>query len=320
MTIGLIADIGATNARFALVEGGEIRDLTSLACQQYASFTDALSNYLTQTGRRADVSCGVVAIAGPVTGDQVALTNHPWSFSVKAVTDMFRMNLFHVMNDFEAVARGIPSLTDNDVVKIGEGTPQPGKPKAVIGPGTGLGVAGLFWDGQKYIPNPCEGGHVTFPARTAREFELIRILQDQHTHVSAERVCSGMGLVNIYETLKKIEDKTHLPVLTAEEISTKARDQSCALCQESLTLMLTFLGRIAGNLALTLNAQGGIYIAGGIPAKLGDDFITSPFRGEFINKGRQRDYVNAMPTYLITHPHIAMVGLQAYVQKIMSRA
>ncbi len=215
------------------------------------------------------------------------------------------------MNDFKAVALSVPHLNGKEIRMVNDATAQAEAPIGVIGPGTGLGVASLFWDGKKYRAVPGEGGHVTMPAATQREFDVIaQLLKGKYHHVSAERVCSGKGLGNIYDALRALE-KSNLPERSPEEISTAAQDGSCAVCREALDMMMVFLGRIAGNLALTLGAHGGIYIAGGIVGQLGGYFDKSPFLREYTAKGRFKDYVQAIPVFIIQHPFPAFVGLQA---------
>jgi glucokinase len=216
------------------------------------------------------------------------------------------------MNDFKAVALPVPHLKGADLHAIGGGAAVPRGPIGIVGPGTGLGVASLVWDGRKYVAVPGEGGHVTMPARTLREFDLFRVLIDQkYSHISAERVCSGKGLVNVYNALRILDGRPDLPDRTPEEIGAAAIDGSCALCAEAKQLMTSFLGRVAGNLALTLGAHGGIYIAGGIVGRWGAHFDEALFRGEFESKGRFRDYMAAIPTLLIRHEFPAFVGLHA---------
>jgi glucokinase len=170
----------------------------------------------------------------------------------------------------------------------------------------------MIWDGKKYRAVPGEGGHVTMASVNKREFDIFQqLLKDKYSHVSAERVCSGKGLVNIYNALRAIDGRNDLPELTPEEISSAALKGSCGLCKESLDLMMAFLGRVAGNLALTLGAHGGVYIAGGIVGQLGDYFDKSAFLAEFHAKGRFKDYLKAVPIRVIQHPFPAFVGLQA---------
>lgn len=256
-------------------------------------------------------SKGAFAMAGPLQGDEFKMTNHPWSFSIEQVRQTLNLQSLHIMNDFHAIALSVPHLKPQDLKQFGSGDAVPGGTIGIIGPGTGLGVASLFWDGKAYRPNPCEGGHVTVSVITQREFDVLSHLRQQFRHVSAERVCSGKGLVNIFNALRALDKQLELQDKTPEEISKAALSGQCDLSRESLEMMIGFLGREAGNLALTLNAQGGIYIAGGIISQLGEYFYNSDFRKEFMAKGRFEDDLQAIPTYVIENALVAFKGLQA---------
>lgn len=306
----LIADIGATNARFALADAKGIYDQKILQCDAHPTIVDAVQSYLGGLNgvkpRRA-----AFAIAGPVGGDYFEMTNHLWKFSIEETRQTLGFERFELMNDFKAIALGVPHLKPQDIKQVGgHQTAEPQGTIGIIGPGTGLGVASLFWADGQYHANPGEGGHVTMAAKTQREFDIFRTLRDKYHHISAERVCSGKGLVNVYEAIRKLDGLDNLPDRTAEQISEAAITNTCSVCVEALDKMMGFLGTVAGNLAVTLGASGGIYIAGGIPAKLGEHFFNSRFRAEFEDKGRYETYLSPIPTYLITHPNIAFVGLQ----------
>lgn len=313
MKTALIADIGATNARFALATPDGLHSEQTLPCGAYATVVDATQAYLEQTGHVRQIGRAAFSIAGPVEGDYFSMTNLPWHFSIEETRQALEFDQLDLINDFEAQARAIPHLNPEQRRQIGGGAPVAGKPIGITGPGTGLGVASLFWDGQRYIPVPGEGGHVTMPARTQREFDIFRTLRYRYRHVSAERVCSGKGLANIYDAIRIIDGRNDLPTRTPAEISAAALDGSCETCAECLDLMMGFLGAIAGNLALTIGAHGGIYIAGGIVRQLGDYFEQSRFREEFERKGRFEDYLTSIPTYVIEHDYPAFLGLYDFV-------
>lgn len=313
--LGLIADIGGTNARFALAtETGYSHDLV-LQCEDYAGPVEAARAYYKKMGiDGASLTAGAFDVAGPVEGDQFALTNHEWAFSIEETRKALGFDRLKFMNDFEAVALAIPTIDDKYITRIGtHGEKKHGMAIGVIGPGTGLGVAGLFWNGHEYITNPCEGGHVTAPAQTRREFDVIEnilISNPKYSHISAERVCSGKGLEHVYAALCRLDGRNDLPKRSAEEISLAAQDGTCKTAKEALDMFISFLGTVSGDLALTLNARGGVYIAGGIPLKLGDHFMNSSFRDRFEAKGRQSRILKEIPTFLITHPLIAFEGLR----------
>ena len=309
--LGLIGDIGATNARFAIADEAGVHGEEILKCEDYPTLKDAAEAYLvkvrpTERPRRASI-----AIAGPVVGDRFEMTNHAWSFSIEETRQALKLETFNLLNDFKALALAVPHLEEKDLRKMNDATVAKEAPIGIIGPGTGLGVASLIWDGGRYVPVPGEGGHVTMPAKTQREFDIFReLVREKYHHVSAERVCSGKGLANLYQAICSLEGR-NLPGRTPEDISTAALRGTDPLCTEALDLMIAFLGRIAGNLALTLGAHGGIYVAGGIVNRLGGYFYKSTFIEEFVDKGRFRDYMEAIPVFTILHPFPAFVGLRA---------
>lgn len=311
MTVALIADIGGTNVRFGLVDKNGLRDLKYLECSKFVGPAEAAAHYLASLPNQEKPLTAVFAVAGPVMSDLINFTNIPWAFRTSQVQQELGLKKLEVMNDFKAVALAIPGIDAKLLQKVGGDTdPMEHAPKGVIGPGTGLGVAFLSWQGDRYRAQPGEGGHVTMPPVNKREFEIFSQLHVKYHHISAERVCSGKGLENLYNAIKVLDKKFDLPDYDAPEISRKAISGECLVCKEALDLMLAFLGRVAGNLALTLNAQGGIYIAGGIPTKLGDYFFQSRFLEEFHAKGRMSDLMKSIPVYLIKHDAIGLLGLE----------
>jgi glucokinase len=312
----LIADIGGTNARFGVVDAAGVHDLVYLPCRDYIGPSEAAEVYLKQIGGLRP-ALGVFAIAGPADDDLVSFTNIPWPFRKSKLQQQLGLEKLEVINDFHAVALAIPDIAPELLHHIGGNELRAERAKGVIGPGTGLGVASLAWTEHGYVVQPGEGGHVTMPATTDREFELFRQLRVKYHHISAERVCSGKGLENIYNGLRALDRQYDLPDLTAPEISEKAIAGTCATCRESLDLMLGFLGRVTGNLALTVNATGGIYIAGGIPTKLGNYFFNSRFHEEFMAKGRFKDYMAKIPVYMIKHDAIGLLGLESRARDLL---
>ena len=311
MSVALIADIGGTNVRFGLVDKNGTRDLQYLECAKFVGPAEAARHYLDSLKVKEQPLTAVFAVAGPVMSDLVNFTNIPWAFRASQVQQELGLKKLEVMNDFKAVALAIPGIDPKLLHKVGGATePMEHAPKGVIGPGTGLGVAFLSWQGDRYRAQPGEGGHVTMPPVNKREFDIFGQLHVKYHHISAERVCSGKGLENLYNAIKVLDKKFELPDYDAPEISRKAISGECPVCKEALDLMLAFLGRVAGNLALTLNAQGGIYIAGGIPTKLGDYFFQSRFLEEFHAKGRMSDLMKSIPIYLIKHDAIGLLGLE----------
>lgn len=313
-TISLIADVGATNARFALLDAkGEIASIRVLACEDYPSLEKAIEAYLDEDRSTSAVpsrqlEAAALAVAGPVGGEQVALTNHPWSFSIEELRARLAVDRLLVVNDFTAVAAAVRSLKSNQRSPIGGGSPVAGAPIGVLGPGSGLGVGGVILMGSEWCALSSEGGHATMAPATARESLVLDHMRRRFEHVSAERVLSGPGLVNLYNTLAEI-DGVPAAAYSPAQIADPHIGMRDRQCREATDMFCAMLGTIAGNLALTLGARGGVYIAGGIVPKLGPAFIASKFRERFENKGRVRPFLMAIPTYVITHPFPAFLGL-----------
>jgi glucokinase len=311
----LLGDIGATNARFALLEEGELVDPRILACADFPTLAAAIETYL--GGRRAEAAS--LAIAGPVTSTHIAFTNLPWSFDIGDLARQFGFAPCLVLNDFAAAAMAIPRLGPADVVQVGGTERAAGTPCAILGPGSGLGVASLvpLADGH-VLPLPGEGGHATLAASDAREAAVIGELARRFGHVSVERVLSGPGLVNLYAALAALAHESRRDVealtLAPAEISQRARNGD-AQAAEAVRLFCGWLGSVAGNLALIVGARNGVYVAGGVVGQLGSLFDRELFRARFEAKGRMRTYLAPIPIFLIQHKLPAFLGLaQALAQ------
>ena len=307
----LIADIGGTNARFALLEGHKRLNEQVLKCADYPDLVTAVEHYLQGAGAHTAGNRpkeAAMAIAGPITGDIIRMTNHVWQFSAAKVREQLGLKRLHFLNDFTALALALRHLPANELETIGGGRAVAGGPIALIGPGTGLGVSGLIPAGTQWMPLQGEGGHTTLSVMTEREIAVLGQLRQLFSHVSAERVLSGPGLVNLYDALCILEG-TAPGELTPREITSRASDGSCRVCRETVSMFCALLGTMAGNLVLTLGAVGGLYIGGGIVPKLGRLFATSHFRDRFEDKGRYTDYLAAVPVYVIHSPLPAFVGL-----------
>ncbi len=316
---GLIADIGGTNVRFARVaQDGTISAVQPMKVADYPSLVEACEAYLA-AGAAPEGSRprhGAFAVASPVFGDQIKMTNHRWAFSIEETRRQLRLDTLDVVNDFAAVALGLPFLTRSDVVRIGSGEPDPHAPMAVLGAGTGLGMAGLVRPrGGGYVPLTSEGGHVTMAAFNDREASVLAALRGdfQGHHVSAERVISGPGLVNLYRAIAEVDGVTGDGEITPAACTERAAARSCPIATEAVALFCAMLGTVAANLALTLDARGGIFVGGGIAPRMGDEFIASGFRARFEDKGRFGGYLSGIPTSLITRPLPAFAGLATLV-------
>jgi glucokinase len=307
MPLGLVGDIGGTNARFALVQpDGSLARVRVLATDDYPTIADAIAFYFAKfPAERPDQA--VIAVAAPVTGDQIAMTNHPWRFSIAGLQRELRLTRLQVVNDFVANALAVPHFAASERVQVGGGTPLADAPIGILGPGTGLGVSALVRSGERWVPIQGEGGHVTMAPADTRESEVLDLMRRRYDHVSAERVLCGTGLVNLYNALCEL-DGVRAAALTAAQISDPRTETEDPHARAATEMFCAMLGTVAGNLALTIGARGGIYIAGGIVPRLGATFADSAFRGRFEAKGRFRDYLAEIPTYVITRSEPALLG------------
>jgi glucokinase len=240
------------------------------------------------------------------------MTNRDWSFSIAGLKDRLDLERLEVVNDFTAVALSVPLLNDEHKIAVGGGQPAFGAPIALLGPGTGLGVAALLATESGWLPIATEGGHITMPAADEREAEVLGWLRTHHHHVSAERVLSGPGIVNLYAALSALSDQTAM-VSSPHDVTNRAQAGD-PLAKKVLAMFFAMLGTVAGNLALTFGARGGVLIAGGIVPHLLEPFLTSGFRHRFEDKGRFKPYLEAIPVHIITHPYPAFVGLAGLVE------
>ncbi|HEU0215836.1 MAG TPA: glucokinase [Stellaceae bacterium] len=310
-TTWLVGDIGGTNARFGLVSpDGELLHSRVLADADYPGIAEAIDAYLAERDGLPRPRRGAIAIASPVAGDEVRMTNHPWVFSISGLRSRLGFQRLEVINDFTAQALALPHLKDGDKVKIGPGAALPGYPIGVLGPGSGLGVSGLISAGKRWIPLTGEGGHATMPPISDRESAVLGAMRRHLDHVSGERVLSGPGLVNLYNSLAEV-DGVPARQYTAAQITDAETGRSDPLCAEATDMFCAMLGTVAGNLALTLGAKGGVYIGGGIVPRLGERFAASAFRQRFEAKGRFHEYLATVPTYVVTHKLPAFLGCAA---------
>jgi glucokinase len=303
----LLGDIGATNARFALASKDELGQVSSFEVARYPQFMDALAVFLEECS--SPITSAVIAVAGPVVEQHAKLTNQAWTINADELERSLGVNA-RIINDFQAVALSLPALKPRDLVAIGGGKIVEGAPKAVLGPGTGLGVACLARSSADPIIITSEGGHATLTGTCDREDRIIQYLRGKFGHVSAERAISGGGLENLYEAIATVDGLLVDPQ-SAVEITRRALARDCEIAYEALSTFCAFLGSFAGNLALTFGAKGGVYIAGGISPRILNFLAGSEFRSRFESKGRFRSYLEAIPSYVIIYPAAAFLGLQS---------
>lgn len=305
----LLGDIGGTNARWAWLAapGAALQDVRVQPGAASGSLAESAHAYLAASGH-AQPAWACIGVATPITGDHVQMTNSRWSFSIAALKRDLGVERCLVINDFTALALSLPALTATDLRGIGGGMPVAGAPLALLGPGTGLGVSGLLPDGAGAMSALAgEGGHVTLAPADDEESAVLGALRRRFGHVSAERVLSGAGLVNLHDALCAVEGRT-ATALEPADVTRAAIAGSDATSVRAVRLFASFLGNVAGNLALTLGARGGVYVGGGVVPRLAGAFDDALFRRRFEDKGRFAAYLQPVPTWLITAGTPALVG------------
>lgn len=307
----LLADIGATNARLALERApGRVEAIGLFACGDYAGIVALIQAYLREQGALAPRHAAI-AIANPVDGDHVQMTNRDWQFSIEETRRMLGFDTLLVVNDFTALAMALPRLSAGERVQVGGGATAPDGAIGVIGPGTGLGVSGLIPADGRWIALGSEGGHTTFAPADERELYILQYAWREMAHVSSERFVSGPGLELIHRALAERNGVAGAQLSNTSGIVARALAGSDPLCAEVVDCFCAMLGTVASDLALTLGAVGGVYIGGGVVPRLGELFLRSPFRQRFEAKGRFANYLAHIPTYLITAPYPALQGVSA---------
>jgi len=309
----LLADIGGTYARFALESApGRFEHAASLRSAEHADFHAAVSSYLRglPAGLAERIEHAAIAIANPVEGDEVRMTNYHWRFSSEQMRQRLGLQTLVVVNDFTALAMALPRLQPAQRRQVGGGTAREHSVVGVLGAGSGLGVSGLIPVADGYVALGTEGGHASFSPRDEREIVILRHGLTRFSHVSFERLLSGPGLELIHDALREHAGQVPCP-LAAPEITRRALLGDDAWCVDSLQAFCAVLGTAAANLAVTLGAFGGIYIGGGIVPRLGTRFDESPFRTRFEDKGRFSDYLRTIPTYVVTAGNATLDGVSA---------
>ncbi|MGJ7914470.1 glucokinase [Massilia sp. LXY-6] len=314
----LLADIGATHARFALESApGVLRNVAVLLCDDYPGIVPLLNAYLEQAKTQTNgvrISHAAFALANPISGDFIRMTNRNWQFSTDEVRRTLGLTTLLIVNDFTALAMALPGFKPEELLQIGGGKPEPHAVAGVLGPGTGLGVSGVIPTVDGFVTLGSEGGHVNFAPSDEREFSILQYAWREWPHVSNERLISGPGMEIIYRALAQ-RNKVEVPARNAAEIVSGALEQQDPLCLEVLECFAGMLGGAAANLAVTLGAFGGIFIGGGIVPRVAQWFATSPFRARFEAKGRFSDYLAQIPTYVIMTPNPALYGVASILSE-----
>ncbi len=310
--IGLVGDIGGTNCRYALVRAApRIEDPVSYRNADFANFLDTIEAYLARDSSRVDWA--VIAVAGPIVDNAVAMTNRPWRVDGNEIAERFGMRSAMIINDFSALAASTPHIAASHLERIGGGEPlsvDGVTTTAIVGPGTGLGVGGLVCGPFGVTVLSTEGGHATFAPSDDIEREILRVLTERFEHVSNERLICGDGLRNIHWALSRIAG-VEPEVLKAAEVSRRALAKEDRLATQALLVFSRALGAFAGNVVLTLGARGGIYLAGGMLPAIKTAFDRDAFRERFETKGRLNAYMQGVPTWMMIDPFAALVGAAA---------
>ncbi|MCF2949343.1 glucokinase [Paraglaciecola aquimarina] len=313
MSAQFVADVGGTNIRLAQIENGQLSHIKKYLCSDYATITEVIKVYFDEFPQ-VKFTAGCLGVACPVTSDAITMTNNSWQFSINELQAELGLTWLGVINDFTAVAYAVTVLDDHQKVQIGPGKSIAGENIAVFGPGTGLGVKHLTPNADGWLALDGEGGHVDFAAVDEIDIAILQFLTNKFGHASAEEVMSGRGIVHIYQAIAEFKGAA-APLVDAADITESALNGSCDLCVATLAQFSKVLGSFAGNLALNLGTRGGVYIGGGIAPRFTDFIRESDFRERFEAKGRFRDYVAGIPTFIITEPDHGLIGAMAYLNQ-----
>lgn len=314
----MVADIGGTNARFGLVTSVNLKkqefiieNQQTFASCDFESIEQAVTCYQ-QTLSDKSVNSACLAVAGPVSGEQIKLTNLNWNFNITNTQRDLGFKELYVINDFAAYAYAIQYLEQQNLRTINQGVAVKNAPIAVVGPGTGFGVAALLWQNNRAQVLASEGGHMSLAANTALQAAIKEQLSRKFSLVSIERVFSGPGLRHLYRALAAVEGTTALKLSTSE-ISQHALAGTDPMCQRTLALFCSWLGSVTGDLALTLGAKGGVFLSGGILPKIADFLVESDFQRAFKSKDQMSHYLQDIPVQLVTKGNSALLGAAAWL-------
>ncbi|MGV1761506.1 glucokinase [Rhizobium sp. AC27/96] len=310
----LIGDIGGTNARFSILVDAEAEQehFPVVQTANFATIDDAIKQTLEKS--RVQPRAAILAMAGPVQGDEIPLTNCDWVIRPKTMIANLGIEDVLVINDFEAQALAISDVADEHRETIGKASENKSASRAVLGPGTGLGVAGLVHTQHQWIPVPGEGGHIDLGPRTKRDLQIWPHLETIEGRISAEQIICGRGLQNLYHAVcaaDGIEPSLKEPA----DITNHALAGTNTQAEETLTLFVTYLGRVAGDIAMIFMARGGVYLSGGIPQKILPALQKPEFRAAFEDKAPHTEMMKTIPTYVVVNPLAALSGLAAYARK-----
>jgi glucokinase len=310
----LIGDIGGTNARFSLLSdsASEPKDVTIVQTANYPTIDAAIEDAVLSKAPVKPRST-ILAVAGPINGDAIPLTNCPWVVRPNDLIANLGFEDVVVINDFEAQALAVATLDGDNQMQVGRGEVKSGHSKVVLGPGTGLGVAGLVHALDAWIPVPGEGGHVDLGPRSARDLEIFPHIERIEGRVSAEQILCGRGLLGLYHAICTADGVTP-SLATPADVSNHGLSGENGQAAEAISLFAVYLGRVAGDMAVVFNAKGGVYLSGGIPQKILPALQQPGFREAFEDKAPHTEMMSHIPTFVVTHPLAAVAGLSAYAR------
>lgn len=326
MSYFLAGDIGGTKTLLQIFKAGEARVpllRKSYPSAGYAGLVEIVAEFLREANVQ-EVSSSCLALAGPVSGRKVTLTNLPWVVDADALSLRFNIPRVSLINDFEAVGLGVAALEAADLLPLQQGAEQEHGVRIVVGAGTGLGVAWLTWQGGGYAVHPSEGGHMDFAPTDEVQYALLQYLQQRHGHVSYERIVSGPGLLAIYEFLRDSGRATPSAELIAAmqagdgaaAIAGFAGEAGESIATQALALFTQIYGAFVGNVALAALPRGGIYVAGGIAAKIAPQMQSGGFIHAFLDKGRFNGLLSTLPLSIVTNPQIGLLGASLVAQRL----
>ncbi|OLP45460.1 glucokinase [Rhizobium oryziradicis] len=310
----LVGDIGGTNARFWILSDADAKpkEFTNIQTADFPTIDQALQERVLDQSEIKPRSA-ILAVAGPIKGDEIPLTNCPWVIRPKAMISDLGFDDVLVVNDFEAQALAAAALPLDDHLAVGEITEATVGSRVILGPGTGLGVGGLLYTQHKWFPVPGEGGHVDLGPRSARDFEIFPHIDRIEGRISGEQILCGRGIIHLYNAIcaaDGIEPKWTDPA----EVTTHALNDSDPVAVETMVLFVTYLGRLAGDMALVFMARGGVFLSGGISQKIASLLKNPVFRAAFEDKAPHTAMMKSIPTFVVTHPQAALFGLAAYAR------
>ena len=305
----LVGDIGATNARFALVAPGssDIENIQSLKCEDFDNIQSAISFYISSF-LELDIVSACFATAGTVHLDVFKLANNHWTINKSDVAKTLNGVTIKWINDFTAQAFATTTLTDGEVITLNKGIVKPEKLRLVIGPGTGLGVCGLIMSPSGWLPIAGEGGHSDFAPNTSIEYEILTLLAKKFGHVAVERILSGPGIMNLYEALCQINGKDRIYTTPSEITAAAVNAGADPIADETIQMFCKIFGSVAGSMALTVGALGGVYITSDLVRNFIDLFIESDFQKSFESKGRLQSVLEDIPVYLSKKKNMGLIG------------